>query len=72
MLTPTVFTSTEHSHAVQEANEICGKPVTKLPPVKSKDGKTLENTEEIHGRLKEHFEELYNFITYKIQSTKTF
>ena len=27
---------------------------------KSKDGNTLKNTEEIHGRWKEHFEELYN------------
>ena len=44
----------------KKANEICGKTVTKLPPVKIKDEKTLENTEEIHGRWKEHFEELYN------------
>ena len=42
------------------ADEICGKPTSQLPPVKSKDGRTLENMEEIQVRWKEHFEELYN------------
>ena len=47
----------------KKANKICGKPVIKLPPVKGKYGKTLENTEELHGRWKEHFEEIYNIQT---------
>ena len=64
------YSQVQNTHMLfKKANEICEKPVTKLPPVKSRDGKTLENTEEdmVAGKSI-----LKNFITYKIQSTKTY
>ena len=42
------------------AKEICGSNITKLTSIKNKEGKTLENREEIKQRWKQHYEEMYN------------
>ena len=42
------------------AEEICGTVSSGSSEIRSKDGKKIEDRDEIRGRWREHFEELYN------------
>jgi len=44
----------------QMAKEICGSNITKLASIKNKEGRTLDDREEIKQRWKQHYEEMYN------------
>jgi len=44
----------------QTAEEMCGTINIKITTVKNKEGRILDNTEEIKQRWRQHYEELYN------------